>query len=233
MNVSRFFLCLLFAVAITAGASAVETAEDLQSGIPTEISLPEPDLTGEISLEQALAGRRSIRSFAAQPLTLAQAGQLLWAAQGVTGRDSRFRTAPSAGALCPLEIYLVAANVDGLTPGVYQYIPDGHMIALVASSDVRETLAQAALGQDVVRNSQAVIAISAIYERNSVKYGERSSRYVPMDAGHASQNVQLQAVALGLGTCAVGGFYDDKVSEALFLTDEEVPLLLIPVGVPE
>ncbi len=193
-------------------------------------SLPEPAYDSTTSVEQALLGRRSVRSYRDEPLTLEQVSQLLWAAQGVTEPGRGFRTAPSAGALYPLELYLVAGDVEGLSQGVYRYAPDRHELVQVKSGDVRDELTEAALGQPWVGEGAIVLVLSAVYERTTQKYGERGIRYVHMEAGHAAQNICLQAVSLNLGTVTVGAFGDDAVREILTMPDDEQPLYIIPVG---
>jgi len=193
--------------------------------------LPEPRVSSATSIEVALSKRRSVRSYSDAPLTLAQVSQLLWAAQGVT--DSRgYRTAPSAGALYPLEIYLVVGAVEGLEAGVYHYVPASHQLRRIASGDKREALATAALGQSCVRRGTIVLVYSAVYERTTRKYGQRGRRYVHMEIGHAAQNVYLQAVALGLGTVVVGAFDDDQVREVLHFPEDNEPLYIMPIGYP-
>lgn len=192
------------------------------------VSLPAPPTAGAISLEEALARRRSVREFIPGALTLAEISRLLWAAQGVT--EPGRRTAPSAGATYPLEIYLVAGDVEGLAAGVYRYRPGRHRLEAVTDDDIRLTLAAAAWGQGCVRRAAAVVAIAAVFERTAARYGERGERYVHMEAGHAAQNLLLQATALGLGAAPVGAFSDTLVSRLLRLPDGETPLYLIPVG---
>ncbi|MCX7911460.1 MAG: SagB/ThcOx family dehydrogenase [Dehalococcoidales bacterium] len=193
------------------------------------ITLPAPSLDGDFSLEKALALRRSVREFPATSLGLSEVGQILWAAQGITDETGK-RTAPSAGALYPLEVYLVAGNVEGITAGVYRYVPGNHALVKMRAGDLRTSLAQAALGQGSVRMGAVDIVIAAVYERTTVKYGERGIRYVHMEAGHAAQNVLLEVTALGLAAVPVGAFEDDKVKEVLGLPDNEAPLYIIPVG---
>ena len=193
------------------------------------INLPEPQYDGDVSIEQSLLNRRSIRSYTGEPLTLQEVSQLLWAAQGIT--DPRgFRTAPSAGALYPLELYLVAGDVEDLTPGVYRYEPDGHQLARIIDGDMRAKLADAALGQTWVEEGAISIVFTAVYERTKVKYGDRGIRYVHMEVGHAAQNLCLQATAMGLGAVTVGAFHDEQVTKLLNLAGDEQPLYIIPVG---
>lgn len=199
--------------------------------LPTqvEVKLPKPRFDSDVSLEETLSKRRSVRDFTKEPLTLVVVSQLLWAAQGVT--DPRgFRTAPSAGATYPLETYLVVGEVEGLAQGVYRYDPAKHALVRVIDGDVRMELAAAALGQSWVKEGTINIVFTAIYERTTRRYGERGIRYVHIEVGHAAQNVCLQAAALNLGAVVVGAFYDDHVKEILNLPRDEHPLYIIPVG---
>ena len=195
------------------------------------VALPEPSVAGSNSLEQLLAQRRSIRDFQASALELAELGQLLWAAQGISG-PSGLRTAPSAGALYPLELLVVADNVDGLDKGVYRYRARHHVLEPFAGGNLYSSLAKAAMGQSWIRESAAILVITAIYERTTRKYGHRGRRYVHIEVGHAAQNVLLQAAALGLGTGVVGAFDDEAVAQVLELPASEHPLYLLPVGWP-
>jgi SagB-type dehydrogenase family enzyme len=191
--------------------------------------LPEPRYRSQVSVEEALRNRRSVRNYSSASLTLADIAQLLWSAQGVSGSRNR-RTAPSAGALYPLELYLVVGNVEALPPGIYQYRPAEHALSRIAAGDKRGGLARAALRQTWVRDAPAVIVMTAVYERTTRKYGDRGERYVHMEAGHAAQNIYLQAVPLGLGTVTVGAFSDRKVKQILNLPENEALLYLIPIG---
>ena len=182
-----------------------------------------------MALTAALQGRRSVREFAAEPITIAEAAQLLWAAQGVTN-DKGNRTAPSAGALFPLETYLVAGNVEGLNAGIYRYSPRGHGLAPVAEGDLRTRIAAISSDQKWIADCAAIIVFSAVVARTAAKYRERSVRYVQFEAGHAAQNACLQAVALGRGTTAIGAFDDDKVKRILRMDADEVPLYMVTVG---
>lgn len=194
------------------------------------IKLPQPKYDSNFSIEKTLLERRSIRNYKDEALTLAEVSQLLWAAQGITDKANGLRTAPSAGALYPLETYLVAGKVTGLPTGLYKYKPRGHELEKIADGDKRVELSKAALGQSFVREAPVVIAISAVYERITGKYGQRGVRYTDMEAGHVGENVALQAVALNLGTVMVGAFNDDNVNKVLGLPAEEKSLYLIPVG---
>jgi len=189
------------------------------------MALPAPRRKSDVSLEEALSRRRSVREYTEEPLTWEEIGQLVWAAQGITA-DWGGRTALSAGALYPLEVYVATAE------GVYHYLPRGHRVEMVSSSDVRQALWRPALLQDWVREAPAVFVIAAVYERTERKYGSRAERYVKLEAGHACQNLLLQAVALDLGAVPVGAFYDDQVQAVLGLAADHEPLYLVPVGHP-
>jgi SagB-type dehydrogenase family enzyme len=191
---------------------------------PQIIMLPAPSPKGNLTLEEALAKRRSVREFSDVPLTLEELGQLLWAAQGIT-HPLGYRSAPSAGALYPLEVYVI------LREGVYQYDPLEHRLFSHQQGDLRLALHEAALQQEAVLKAPAIFVIAAVYERTEKKYGEeRSPRYVHLEAGHAAQNLLLQAVALDLSAVPVGAFYDQKIIEVLSLPADHQPLYLIPVG---
>ena len=196
-----------------------------QAAAPDALDLPAPSRTGSVSLEEALSGRRSVRDFTDEPLDVEQISQLLWATQGVTAEWGG-RTAPSAGALYPLEVYVATAEA------LSHYLPDGHRLERIAGTDLRARLADAALGQDPVADAPAVFVITAVPARTEVKYGARTTRYVQLEAGHACQNLLLEAVALGLGAVPIGAFDDDEVRAVLDLPGEELPLYIVPAGYP-
>ena len=196
---------------------------------PLEVKLPEPRPSGEMSVEEALAARRSVRSYQDEALSLTELAQLLWAAQGITAHWGG-RTAPSAGATYPLEVYAVVGEVTGLEAGVFHYRPDGHLFVRRTAGDLRGELASAALGQEWVREAPVSLVIAARYERTTGRYGERGVRYVHIEVGHAGQDIYLQAEALGLGTVIVGAFDDQDVKTLLGI--EEEPLAIMPVGRP-
>lgn len=201
------------------------------SEIVEDIALPEANLHGETSLETVLRGRRSIRELQPRPLSQDEIAQLLWAAQGITN-PLGLRTAPSAGALYPLELYLLAGAGGDLGAGVYKYRVRDHLLSPQEDSDRRAALAEAAWDQNWVRVNGAVFVISGVRHRTTRKYGERGVRYVYMEAGHAAQNLLLQAVALGLAAVPVGAFDDRRVGQILAMPADEQPLYLIAVGWP-
>jgi len=194
--------------------------------------LPEPKLEGEMSVEEALQNRRSHRRFRDEALSAQQVSQLLWAAYGITlaRPGGGLRTTPSAGATFPLEVYVVIGNVAEIYPGVFRYDSYNHILLRLQEGDIREELAAAALGQQSVAHAPMVIFYSAVRQRITEIYGDRGVRYAYMELGHSAQNVYLQAEALGLGTVAIGAFFDDRLGEIFGLGDEEVPLYLMPVG---
>lgn len=211
----------------------VPTAKSGPKEVPMPIiELPPPRVEGRLSFEAALARRRSVRDFAAQPLARAQLGQILWAAQGITGRRWPMRTAPSAGGLYPLEVFVIAGQVDGLEDGIYRYRPAGHGLARVKDGDHRRALARAALGQGWIAQAPATLVIAGVVARTAAKYGRRAERYMFMEAGHVAQNVYLQAQTEGLGTTAVGAFQDSAVKALMGMSADEAPLYLLPVGEP-
>lgn len=195
------------------------------------VRLPLPDRSQPQPLQQALLRRRSGRSYGSGAVPLAAISQLLWAAQGLTAVDGR-RTAPSAGALYPLELHLVAARVSGLAAGVYRYVAQAHVLSLVTAETVMPSLARAALSQQPVADAAAVVVIAAVEERTARKYGSRAKRYVAFEAGAASQNLALQATAQGLATVVIGAFDDTAVARVLRLSGGERPVALMPIGVP-
>jgi SagB-type dehydrogenase family enzyme len=226
---------VLRGVAAMAGMASMSTRHGRiamagdKSGIPSkdrgDIQLPKPSLRGKLTLEEAIARRRSVREFTDHPLSLEEVGQLLWATEGITGHASYLRAHPSAGGLHPLEVYVLDAD------GVFRYEPEGHRLSPMRDGDVRADLAKAAYRQWFIADAACIIAITAVYARTTGKYGDRGRlRYVPMDAAHAAQNVLLQAVALGLGAVPVGAFDDEAVRAVMGTPANEVPLYLIPVG---
>jgi len=194
------------------------------------IQLPAPNYKSTISIEETLQKRRSVREYSKEPLSLSEVSQILWAAQGITDKTYGLRTAPSAGALYPIEVYLIAANVTELTEGIYKYDPRKHTLKEITEGDKRIEISNAALRQDAIENSSAIVLITAIYERTSVKYGKRTERYVNIEVGHVGQNIYLQAVSLGLGTVMIGAFEDDALKKVLKLPANEFPLAIYPLG---
>ncbi len=186
------------------------------------MKLPQPRHKGSVSLEEAISKRRSVRRFGDAPVSTEDLSQILWAAQGITGEH--FRTAPSAGALYPIELFIAMKD------GVYRYVPEGHHLEEITKRDMREELSRAALGQRFVKEAPVVLVITAVFERVKSRYGERGTRYVFAEGGHVAQNVCLQCSAIGLGTVVVGAFHDSEVQEALEIPEDCAPIYLMPIG---
>jgi len=218
-------LLLLLGSCLSGCASAGPTEPPQTTGLAglDAASLPYPRHEGDVSLEQALSLRRSVRQFTDEELSTEELAQLLWAAQGVT-RDWGARTAPSAGALYPLEVYVA-------TPRAFlRYIPSEHQAQALVEDDLREEIWKASLRQDAIRHAPAVFVIAAVYRRTESKYGQRAIRYVHLEAGHAAQNILLQAVALDLGGVPIGAFDDQDLRSVLSLPQDRAPVYVIPVG---
>lgn len=189
------------------------------------IQLPRPRRRGRLSVEEALAGRRSVREFRNRPLTRGQLSQLLWATQGVTTREGD-RTVPSAGGLFPLEVYVASAE------GLFHYEPEPHRLERLSGRDPRRAIHRLALEQAPLLKAPAVFILAAVYQRVVRRYEAESRRYVLIEVGHAAQNLLLQAVGLGLGSVVIGAFYDAELRKALRIPVSHRPLYLIAVGPP-
>ncbi len=192
------------------------------------MQLPPPRRDSRVSVEKALRKRRTGYKFTKRPMSLAELAQLLWSAQGVTS-SAGDRTAPSAGALFPLETYAAVGSVSGLAPGSYRYVPDRHEIVQVRAGDRRRQLAGASVGQRWMNHAPAIIIFSAVYKRTTGEYDRWGIRYVHMEVGHAAQNLALQAVALGMNTTMVGAFEDDKVKSLVGMSRQETPLYIVAI----
>jgi len=214
------FASLLFAIAGQGKAMADSKT----------IALPAPKLSGDLSVEEALQKRRSVRNYRDAALSLAEIGQLAWAAQGITGGNRGYRTAPSAGATFPIEIYFLLTGMDDVPDGVYRYGNRDHRLVKVLPGDKRRDVFQAALRQEAIINAPVVMVITGVVERTAARYGERAPRFVYLEAGHVAQNVCLQAVGLDIGTVVIGAFDDDGIKRALQLAENESPLYLMPLG---
>ena len=227
----------------TSVAAGLEVGKPCLAKIVNEsiVLLPLPLVrNSSIPLELALAYRRSLRHYINTAITIEQLSQLLWAADGINNPYTGFRTAPSAGATYPIVMYVVVGsksvrlcNGKYLAPGSYIYDPYTHSLRLVRKGDLRDELAKAALGQEWVKRAAVDIVLCAVFQRTTKYYGERGYRYVYMEAGHIGQNIYLEAVALGLGTVAVGAFYDDEVQRVIGAAPDHHPIYIFPVGVPE
>lgn len=187
------------------------------------IQLPSPAYDSAVSIERALAERRSIRSYKDEPLTLNELSQILWAAQGITEPQKGLRTAPSARALYLLQVYVLPGNVTNLPMGTYRYQPQGHELSKIAEGDKKADLFKA-IGQAPIKNAPAVLVFSGLSEKT------QRPTWMYLEAGHAAQNVYLQAVSLRLGAVVMGGFKDEDVRKVLNLSEKEQPLYIMPIG---
>ncbi len=224
-------LCIpaLVALLLSGTAGAQDTGGGTMisdSGEAMRIDLPKVTAEGAYPAEKALSTRRSVREFTEEELRIETISKLLWAAQGVTEGRYGLRTAPSAGATYPLELYVATAAY------LARYDPARHDLTLTIDGDVRPALAGAALGQPWVEKAPVVFVFAAVVSRTAERYGERAERYVAMEVGMASENLMLEAVALGFGSVAVGAFEDEAVKEVLRLPEEQKIYLIVPVGKP-
>jgi len=201
-----------------------------------KIELPAFEPAREMSLDQTLRQRKSIRDFQARPISMGQLAYLLWASTGIQRVEDgyEFRTAPSAGALYPIETYVVANNVKSLEPGIYHYSLRAHQLEQLEQRDLRRQIAAAALGQGMCAIAAAVFIWTAVFERCKWKYGQRAYRYIYLDAGHIAENLALAAVSLNLGTCEIGALYDDHVNAIIGIDGtEESTICMAAIGMPQ
>jgi SagB-type dehydrogenase family enzyme len=196
------------------------------------LSLPEAEYKG-MPLEETIRKRRSIRSYPGKPVEVDELSALMFAAQGITGElyGTKLRAAPSAGALYPIELYVIVHNVSGLAPGLYHYDPFAHSLTELKKGDLRDDIYNAGLRQGAVKGANLVIVLTAVPARTTWKYGERGFRYIYMEAGHVAENILLQSVSLGLGAVPIGAFFDDRLNELLGIDGAcEISLYLVAVG---
>ncbi len=197
--------------------------------LPMKVKLPDPEISDRSRFEELIAKRRSVRRYTDKKLSISVISRFLWAVQGISSKEG-LRTAPSAGALYPLEIHIVTGEGNEIESGTYRYVPDEHTLVKEITGDMREKLSKAALSQPMIKNAPVSIVISAVYPRITSKYGKRGLMYTHMEAGHAAQNVYLLGAELGIGTCAIGAFEDEEVRKALKLPANEEPLYILPLG---
>jgi SagB-type dehydrogenase family enzyme len=245
MNVSFILIFLVGTIIVISGFADEIISENTGQGTESKIiHLPDPRYESETSVEKAILMRRSVRSYVQEALSISDISQILWAAQGITRKREEppvrwntkyewqggLRTAASAGALYPMELYLIAGNVEGLSKGVYKYIPKNHSLKKVIEGDKRTEIYDAALRQGSIKQGAALIVMAGIYERTSFKYGERAERYVHMEVGFIGGNIYLQGISLGIGTVMVGAFKDEELKKALDLPEDEHALAIMPLG---
>ena len=200
------------------------------------LSLPSPALTGNLSVESAIQNRRSVRHYSNQSVSIENVSQILWAAQGITDTENNLRAAPSAGQVYPLEVYVIAGpDVSGLQEGVYHYVPSNNTLELIMNGDLRSDLSGIANGQPWVKEAPLDILITGDYRKMIDKYTDRelSTRFVDLEAGHAGENIYLQAEALGLATVSLGSFNENQLIQRFKLPNNETPLYIFPIGHPQ
>lgn len=194
---------------------------------------PEPIKSGGAGIWSVLMQRRSRRNYTSENLSLAELSQLLWASQGVTAYAGRYalRTSPSAGALYPIETYVIANRIDDLEPGAYHYNVIEHSLELIKKGEFGADVAHSALDQTMLESASVVFIWTAVVARSKWKYGERAYRYIYMDAGHIGQNAYISAEAMGLGCCTVGAFFDDEIGSIIGIDNkDEIVVYLCSIG---
>ncbi len=219
------FVLIHFVPGVSYEIEAVECSVDPSLSI---IELPEPNYTG-LSVEEAIAERRSVRSYSDEELSLEELSQILWAAQGITDESGK-RAAPSAGALYPIELYVVPNKLEGATCGIYHYVPERHKLVLFREGNFTEGIYTAAFRQEAVRDAAVVIIFTAVRERTAAKYGEMADTFIAIEAGHISENILLESVSLGLGAVPIGGFEKERLDELLGIGGGESSIYLNCIG---
>lgn len=200
-----------------------------------KIKLTTPQSMKTETLNYAIQKRKSTREFSQKPISQEQLSYLLWASTGIQRREFgfEFRTAPSAGALYPIETYVIINKVDTIPQGVYHYNIKNHNLETIKTGDFRTNISNAALGQYMCSHAATVFIWTAIFNRSKCKYGERAYRYIYLDAGHIAENLALSATSLQLGTCQIAALYDDEVNQIIDVDGiTESTLYLSVVGIP-
>lgn len=200
-----------------------------------KIELPKPNNIKTETFNYAILNRRSIRNFSKKSLSKEQLSYLIWASTGLQRKEGNFdyRTAPSAGALYPIETYIVINNVKNIEQGVYHYNIKSHHLEEIKKGDYRSVIKEAALDQHMCYHAAAVFIWTAIFNRSKCKYGQRAYRYIYLDAGHIAENLALSATSINLGTCQIAALYDDEVNQIIDIDGlTESTIYLTVVGVP-
>jgi SagB-type dehydrogenase family enzyme len=197
----------------------------------TKVPLSRDFEVGGVPVELAISSRRSERRFTGKVMSAVELSHILYYACGITDRRDGFRAAPSAGATYPIEVYPIINNIEDFTTGVYRYAIVDHQLEIVHEGDFRRDIIRAAIGQSYLGEANAILVLSAVFFRTQRQYGERSDRYILLEAGHIAQNACLIATSMGLGSCVVGAF-DDAAFNRLIGADgrNESVLYLIAVG---
>lgn len=233
----------LLTIMVSASSQELVSKENAVAQENLVIELPAPSFGSNTSIEKALLTRRSERIYKQDAIKLKDLSQILWAAQGVTmkidtvpgwwvGQEwlGGVRTAPSAGALFPIELYIAVGDVENLDQGLYKYNALNHTIIKIADGDKREEVRKAALGQSAVGNGPACIIITANFGRTEYKYESRATQYVYIESGAVCQNIYLQCNSLSIGTVMIGAIREEPMKVALGLPDSETPIGVMPIG---
>lgn len=194
------------------------------------ITLPPACRKGKRSLEECLSMRRTVREFSEAPLSVAEAGQLMWAAQGITSPEKQ-RTAPSAARLYPLDVYVVAGNME-FPAGIYRYLPERHQLLPLQDGDKRPALCKAAPQREFLPDVPMVVVITGTRKRTAQKFPDDAMRFMCLEAGHVMQNILLEATALGLICVPMGAFSAEEARKALKPAAGEDPLYMTAIGKP-
>jgi SagB-type dehydrogenase family enzyme len=194
--------------------------------------LPDASALLSLPLGEVLKNRKSVRTFSDKPICLEKLSCLLWACAGISRKERgyEFRTAPSAGALYPIETYIVVNRAEGIAPGVYHYAVCGHELELLKEGHCGEQTARAALGQTQCMEAPVVFIWTAVFQRTKWKYGQRAYRYIYLDAGHIAENLALAAVSLGLGSCQIGALFDEEINQIIGVDGKEESVLYMTVA---
>ncbi|AQU03139.1 MAG: nitroreductase family protein [Dehalococcoides mccartyi] len=198
------------------------------------IKLPPPAVRGKMTVEEAINKRRSVRAFSSRGLTKEILSQLLWASDGITDTVDKLRSAPSAGAIYPLELYIIAGDkgVEGLDAGVYRYNPERHVLHLQLGGDFRLQLAEGCFNQDFVADAPFSLVICYRPDELIKRYGKSADKYAYFEVGHAAQNFCLECVSSGLGSVVIGAFTEETVCKSMNLNGHPKPLYVIAAGFP-
>jgi SagB-type dehydrogenase family enzyme len=230
MKLFPILLLILIFIFINLITSSLALSETLKTRASTSVKLPKQKTSGKKSLEELIHARRSKRRYSSGPLTIEQISQILWAAQGITSNNGRYRSTPSAGALYPIETYINISNVKQLASGLYKYEPQNHNLKIINSKDLKKKIHRFALKQSSVLGAQAIIIISSTPNKTKIKYGSKTMKYIFIEAGCIAQNIYLQSEALGLGTVLIGAFNQERIKREFKLSENEVPIYIMPIG---
>ena len=241
-KIAVLLILILAFIAVVSEIYVLNSQISQQTGYTTRnvisiTKLPSPQLTGNMSVEQAIEDRRSVREYNDEPINISDVSQLLWAGQGITDPQYGLRAAPSAGQVYPLELYVIVGTggVTGLPAGEYLYVPENNTLEKLINGDLRAQLATIADGQPWVQQGQVDIVITGNYQKMIDKYPDvpLSTRFVNLEAGHVGETIYLQAEPLGLATVSIGSFNENQMISLMHLQVNEEPIYIFPIGHPK